>query len=1122
MPYTWPIAPGVNVGEAITSAQQNGLANAFNARILSGLGDATFRIWWKAYAFTREFQQPAGFLSPAQDEWLEYYMHATPEDGATTGLLNFNAPLPAFVHGNEDLNLDAEDVALNALPTHGSTDPVAQWESGKSQRGAFDPSSLSSGAPAFDAAARASAFWSGESSNKFLSVWGGYLRGPESIPCGGYNGERFRFVGVRAGVATYTVDTCGRQVFVQNNSDHYAVTVIEGASTSVRRLAYSDYLFLPERPTVIPSHATGWQMHEASNAFASSLRGSEAQRAGDDFSIQSVGFDFEKFFTRQYYLAPARGYVDETNHLVSDYHQFQFNATGGELPRLSKALDDGVADNYDFGTAFCFAGYKVTASGLSEPVSIQLQHVGGTLLLENPSLSITNGERVYWFAEPETGTLEIVAMSVIPSGALITFELAPLLVYKPGLLDAYVVTRRGSCRDAAPDRGGWDFGSAKSLSDNYFACACVVNGDACAEVDEPNIQDNPVYEATRRMLRDHLRLFKRESFQSYSVEGGKAVLRFGRTVGGLDAWSGFAPPLTAIASGQLRSEVEYKVKGATGSVTYAGTPYAIGDTFLARPGIRDYTATGDAGPHQVNGIITGAPESGQTNEWTLFLGFTTYDGGAFQIEDYSDPLGMLVNRCSLLSSHLASGGEGYSEAVGAIADAPPSRVTQPKTPTGWAYAEGANAAASNAFFSSCKIYQPDYVVERVEYDADGLVKVTLSGPLRSANGTERQDDNGLMDYRAFVDTAVACPKRVGDLASDAPGDITNGSCIPRFYFTRQIPRVYVDTPTDNTTQEDEDTRCLAERMQWMDWVIDAMAPGYLDRQLSNVTGDGCAPRFINYTKDTLFYHATGTRWQPLLRIEDRPDNAQSFGALPNTILRVSKFNALVAAINLLVTVPVMLPTPLEYEATTTTYKTTDGLATSGAIVWRTLAANETPGGELISTEVRPWFPNPVSSSVLFYIYTFAGVRNFVTVLRQARFRISAVAFASNAFTPIINQLLSENVPAFAISTITETRYSEQSTELPPPCGLGGIQPWNPLAPIRPKGRTELTFDCLEIPVPETFFSANEPVLIEIPMHPGGIVAMNFVNLNDGCGYSVSKDSNIIASGVGRITVPFHT
>jgi len=1137
--YTWPLVSTVANGDRITSAQQNLLAKAFNARMLSGLGDATWRMWWKAYSLTRDFRQPQGGQFPAKDEWLEFYMHAAPEDGSTLGVLNFNANLPSFVHGNDSISLDAEDVLLNAIPTSGSTDPLVQWEHGKLQRGAYDPTTGNSGAPAFDAAEYAGRNqWVGTdrtvpSTSPILSVWGGYLPGPKLVDCGGVfqvSGDEFTFFSRALNAVSHVFSDCVHpNLFIRFHSDHYEIWV-DGAVT--HRLFYSQYYLIPRDPQAGPGHAPGWQMHEAFNAFAASFRGSDAQRASANFGIKDIGFDFERFLARQYLLSPARGNMVETFfgsgilELVADYHLFAFDATGVAIPPFTKAEDADLADNYDFGANFCFAGYKVTSSGLTGPVSIRLQHVGDTQLLENPTITVQNGSRVYWFELPETGTLEIVSQTVIPIGATIVFELAPLWVRKPKMLDAYIVTRRGSCRAEAPDVGGWDYPSAKEIGDNYFATGCIVNGQECAVNNEPNIQDNPVYEANRRMLRENFRLLKRESFQGYEVVGGKAVLLFGRTTAGspgLDIFSGFAPPLTAIPSGALLSGVEYRVKGVSGAVNYGGSIYPIGATFTALPGIRDYTMTGEASPHQINGIITVAPQSGQTNEWSLFLGFTTYDGGALSLEDYSDPAGMMISRCSLLGFGLSSSGGGLSETMAAMADTHPQLPIDPKTPAGWIYAERANQYASNTFFNSCKIYQPDYVVERIEYDEAGRVKVTLSGPLRTATATERQDDNGLTDYRTFITGGVGCPKRIGDNASDPVSDITNGSCVPRFHFTRQMPRVHED---GNDTQEDTDTRCLASRMQWMDWALDAMAPGYLDKNLLNVAGQSCAPRFVNYTKDSLFFQAAGWRWQPLPAEPTKFDLRQGFGDMPNTVMRASKFNGLAAAINLLNVLPVNVPIPLEYEATTTVELQPAGLSDMSGVWWRTLAPNETPSGVLLSTEIRPWLPNPVASGVFFSIQTHVndlGALKYLQIVTvRARFRISRLVDLSNAFPPGLNQLMREAGTTFlAYNTWLEFRHhnNDPGGVIPAPCGPGGVFTWDPAIPIRPIADLRDEFPCDLVELSPDFFSSAASVDIPIPPHGGGVVAKQYVNAFDGCGFGTFASRLVAITGVSRVTVP---
>jgi hypothetical protein len=53
--------------------QHNALAEAFNTRILSGLGDCAWRIFYYAYSTFRGVRNPDGDAYPAQDEWFKFY-----------------------------------------------------------------------------------------------------------------------------------------------------------------------------------------------------------------------------------------------------------------------------------------------------------------------------------------------------------------------------------------------------------------------------------------------------------------------------------------------------------------------------------------------------------------------------------------------------------------------------------------------------------------------------------------------------------------------------------------------------------------------------------------------------------------------------------------------------------------------------------------------------------------------------------------------------------------------------------------------------------------------------------------------------------------------------------------
>jgi len=57
----------------------NRLADAFNSRILSGVGDCAWRIFYYAYSMFRGMRNPDGDNYPAQDEWFKFYAYLEPK-----------------------------------------------------------------------------------------------------------------------------------------------------------------------------------------------------------------------------------------------------------------------------------------------------------------------------------------------------------------------------------------------------------------------------------------------------------------------------------------------------------------------------------------------------------------------------------------------------------------------------------------------------------------------------------------------------------------------------------------------------------------------------------------------------------------------------------------------------------------------------------------------------------------------------------------------------------------------------------------------------------------------------------------------------------------------------------
>src|SRR6185503_13963284 len=131
-----------------------------------------------------------------------------------------------------------------------------------------------------------------------------------------------------------------------------------------------------------------------------------------------------------------------------------------------------------------------------------------------------------------------------------------------------------------------DCSGAKEISENFFANGCVVNPSGVAGVRDIAewVNDNPVYDAARRLSRDHARIVRRQNLISYEVTGGKSVLRFKRFAYGLDniradMFQDIAPPIDPVASDALIEGETYIVRATNGQVAYAGGLYTNNQTF---------------------------------------------------------------------------------------------------------------------------------------------------------------------------------------------------------------------------------------------------------------------------------------------------------------------------------------------------------------------------------------------------------------------------------------------------------------------------------------------------------------------------------------------------------------
>ena len=579
-----------------------------------------------------------------------------------------------------------------------------------------------------------------------------------SCPCGTDEHASGHVIGIWEGPFNYYVFVGTGTGECDYNLDMFLkADWIEGPYEGVGRLA----------------HANGNHLARALWAFAVDFRGTPMQRTPDTFDIEKIAFDNEAFYNRQYYLSPALG-VAVGDFLFALYPRAEF--AGSFVPDGTVArFTDGETQLF-YRAGFVLAGMFAKAKNLHEPARVEIvdgAKVIGSLRLKPDA----NGaaEAMLWLEDcptPAPLTVRLATPARFSGIGSISVEFTEQLEYKPQPWDAYLLSRLaatagGTAFGAGVDGRGRDYAQAQEISDDFFTNGCVVNRTGVAAVRDIAewVNDNPVYDAARRLSRDHARIVRRQNLICYEVNGGKSILRFKRFAFGLnntraDMFANIAPPLDPVASGELIEGETYIVRTTNGQIAYAGNLYGNDQTFVALgstgdPPVRrgdspgSFQATGDAQIFVHDGIRHAALKQGFTNEWVLFIEAKRYHPSETSIwkpDAYSDYF-TWCQRCHFFSGtappalrrHVS-----YNYNIGLDADTfmpirnPMSVQFQfiaPEAPDQYNYTLGANRSyGSDNFYSSCRVYEAPYEIESCVVDdwaPDQIIKVTLKQRLRS-------------------------------------------------------------------------------------------------------------------------------------------------------------------------------------------------------------------------------------------------------------------------------------------------------------------------------------------------------------------------------------------------------
>jgi hypothetical protein len=634
------------------------------------------------------------------------------------------------------------------------------------------------------------------------------------------------------------------------------------------------------------------------NSFAREFRGSDGQRASDDYHLQEA-FDCQLFFTQQFHLAPNFGIESEPDLIEPIYPKF---TSAGASVVGDRFTDQDGHITRTWHAGFCLDSWRVRVTGATAPVAFAIE-IDGVDMVE---IHLTPDAQGFAF---DVALLPVAFLSTqeiplmiscrltqpLPTGS-IEIEFTELKARVPDISDLYSVLRCAAADQAnLPDGVGTLEDQARVISDEYFRAGCIVSPRATAGLEDERtaINKNAVYDAVRRLSLECAAVSRHNEFVDYALENGKSVLWFRREFG-------------------------------------------IGEGVKVKP------------LEQLVDIRHAASVRGLTNEWLLDVELRPYGvgiGSSFKPEAYTDIFAM-IGRCHFDSFDIRS--EPALLQHVAYGQAP---VYVPEAPPGWNYTilEGvpgtlnantitcdeedeACKESRRSFYRSCRIYEPPLEVESIVIEGtapDELLKVTLTGRLHhcpdapssiardrgtwdvSALRAEpfRSAENGLREYLLhFRDGNGQCTRtQVGNYSAtkEVSDSSLFGSCYPCFRWTHLIPFAHED---DNDTQDPVDTHFRHDPFPQMELYLRAMCEGYVDDRAS--AEDACKSgiaTLYDFRFEDLCQQAF--KHPRIAVLPGHPGN--SYGPLPNTEALAAVYNQFVEAVNLLTRVRVMLPSILE-------------------------------------------------------------------------------------------------------------------------------------------------------------------------------------------------------------------
>lgn len=589
MAITFPKAPRVSPGDKLTAAQMIALANAFNARERSGLGDYHWRsVKYEANAFLQVRNSDEFGNMPPMGEffWLYQLLDGENDPGEWPAMgpgepegANVVSPFCAFTFGVELAGYPGEEGRISdpAFPLWLGFNPPATneefWTLGKYQRGAIDFQTGEQNAPAIECARSAQYLNYGNLMTPYGKGHGGFFPTPNELSpsCGsdestGIDIPSFEifFTALAAGVptsgyhGTLSTNGEGKAVVTYSGScpywtefpapghvqaivrfpDAYFVAVLNGSMQVVWDVFPTEtWIEGPYTNDGTLSRYDGQHIARGVWAFVNDFRGTPAQRNPDDFDIEKIAFSFQEYHSRQNLLSPNRGAGGAFG--LSPIYPFCKSTPAEKVKKgsLFTFTTPIRGTSYAYHSGYVLAGMFAKATGLAAPVLLHVKD--GPTILQTISLSPDAPTALHYL--PNAVTPKKLLVEFATEGAFtdasgqIVLEFTEQLAHKPNYWDAYLLLRQSATKGGFSfegsflDGSGTDQEAATAFYKNYLTFGVIYNPTAAGirSIDAA-ISSNPVYDAARRQSREMMRMARHQELISYEVLGGKSILRFNR------------------------------------------------------------------------------------------------------------------------------------------------------------------------------------------------------------------------------------------------------------------------------------------------------------------------------------------------------------------------------------------------------------------------------------------------------------------------------------------------------------------------------------------------------------------------------------------------------------------